>query len=158
MLRCSLSYAKIMQIECRTTSLLDCYAEMQLILCKDNARREQNEINKFISYAEPKLILSKDNPITFKHKIKGSETYLFSLNPTKILYARTTTESLQVQTTDLGLNHIHEIFPTAWGRKPHIRGFYSPRRGGNSDLCDSLWRFDYILSEYHITTREFSRR
>ena len=24
-----------MQIECRTTSLLDCYAEMQLILCKD---------------------------------------------------------------------------------------------------------------------------
>ena len=27
--------AKIMQIECRTTSLLDCYAEMQLILCKD---------------------------------------------------------------------------------------------------------------------------
>ena len=62
------------------------YAEPQLILCKDNARREQNEINKFISYAEPKLILCKDNPITFKHKIKGSETYLFSLNPTKILY------------------------------------------------------------------------
>ena len=28
-------FAKIMQIECRTTSLLDCYAEMQLILCKD---------------------------------------------------------------------------------------------------------------------------
>ena len=24
-----------MQIECRTTSLLDCYAEMQLILYKD---------------------------------------------------------------------------------------------------------------------------
>ena len=38
------------------------------------------------SYAEPQLILCKDNPITFKHKIKGSETYLFSLNPTKILY------------------------------------------------------------------------
>ena len=60
------------------------YAEPQLILCKDNARREQNEINKFISYAEPQLILCKDNPITFKHKIKGSETYLFSLNQTKI--------------------------------------------------------------------------
>ena len=28
-------FAKIMQIDCRTTSLLDCYAEMQLILCKD---------------------------------------------------------------------------------------------------------------------------
>ena len=42
MLRCSLSYAKIMQIEGRTTSLLDCYAEMQLILCKDNANRRQN--------------------------------------------------------------------------------------------------------------------
>ena len=38
----SLSYAKIMQTERRTTSLLDCYAEVQLILCKDNARREQN--------------------------------------------------------------------------------------------------------------------
>ena len=25
-----------MQTECRTTSLLDCYAEVQLILCKDN--------------------------------------------------------------------------------------------------------------------------
>jgi len=32
---CSLSYAKIMQIECRTSSLLECFAEMQLILCKD---------------------------------------------------------------------------------------------------------------------------
>ena len=53
---------------------------------KDNARREENEMNPFISYPEPKLILCKDNPITFKHKIKGSETYLFSLNPTKILY------------------------------------------------------------------------
>ena len=31
---CRKSYAKIMQIECRTTSSLDCSAEMQLILCK----------------------------------------------------------------------------------------------------------------------------
>ena len=30
---------KVMQIECRTTSLLDCYAEMPLILCKGNANR-----------------------------------------------------------------------------------------------------------------------
>ena len=37
-----LSYAKIMQIEGRTTSLLGCSAEMQLILCKDNANRRQN--------------------------------------------------------------------------------------------------------------------
>ena len=36
------------------------YSEPQLILCKDNARREQNEMNEFISYAEPKLILCKD--------------------------------------------------------------------------------------------------
>ena len=50
-----------MQTECRISSLLEYYTEVQLILCKDN-------------------------PITFKHKIKGSETYLFSLNPTKILY------------------------------------------------------------------------
>ena len=36
MLRRSLSYAKIMQIECRISSLLEYYAETQLILCKDN--------------------------------------------------------------------------------------------------------------------------
>ena len=32
--RCSLSYAKIMQTECRTSSLLERFAEVQLILCK----------------------------------------------------------------------------------------------------------------------------
>ena len=31
-----------MQIECNTTSLLDCFAEMQLIFCKDNANRVQH--------------------------------------------------------------------------------------------------------------------
>ena len=35
MLRCSLSYAKIMQTESRDASLLASYAEVQLILCKD---------------------------------------------------------------------------------------------------------------------------
>ena len=34
MLRCRQSYAKIVQIERRTTSLLDRYAEMPPILCK----------------------------------------------------------------------------------------------------------------------------
>ena len=33
----SLSYAKIVQGECRTSSLLERYAEPQLILCKDSA-------------------------------------------------------------------------------------------------------------------------
>ena len=36
------------------------YSEPKLILCKDNARREENEMNSFISYSEPKLILCKD--------------------------------------------------------------------------------------------------
>ena len=31
-----------MQIECKISSLLEYYAEMQLILCKDNANRMQN--------------------------------------------------------------------------------------------------------------------
>ena len=31
-----------MQIESRISSLLEYYAEMKLILCKDNANREQN--------------------------------------------------------------------------------------------------------------------
>ena len=39
--RCSLSYTKIMQTESRDASLLASYAEVQLILCKDNANREQ---------------------------------------------------------------------------------------------------------------------
>ena len=41
--RCSLSYAKITQIESRIAKhKFERYAEMQLILCKDNANREQN--------------------------------------------------------------------------------------------------------------------
>ena len=39
----SLSYAKIMQSECRTTSLLDCYAEVKLILCKDTSKQSQRQ-------------------------------------------------------------------------------------------------------------------
>ena len=35
------TYAKIMQTESRDASLLASYAEVQLILCKDNANREQ---------------------------------------------------------------------------------------------------------------------
>ena len=34
---------------------------MQLILFKDNANREENEMNLFISYPEMQLILFKDN-------------------------------------------------------------------------------------------------
>ncbi|KIP54041.1 hypothetical protein ST42_12605 [Prevotella pectinovora] len=40
------------------------YPEPKLILCKDNARREENEMNPFISYPEPKRILCKDNTNT----------------------------------------------------------------------------------------------
>ena len=36
--RCSLSYEKIMQIECKISSLLEYYAEMQLILCKESVK------------------------------------------------------------------------------------------------------------------------
>ena len=45
---------------------------MQLILCKDNANREENEMNSFISYPEMQLILCKDkqNSITNKFSIK----------------------------------------------------------------------------------------
>ncbi len=40
------------------------YPEPKRILCKDNARREENEMNPFFSYPEPKLILCKDNTNT----------------------------------------------------------------------------------------------
>ena len=35
------SFAKIMQIECRISSLLEYYAEMQLIFCKDSQKIKQ---------------------------------------------------------------------------------------------------------------------
>ncbi|WP_423810016.1 hypothetical protein, partial [Prevotella pectinovora] len=47
----------------------------QLILSKDNARREQNEINVFISYAEPQLILSKDNARREQNEINAFISY-----------------------------------------------------------------------------------
>ena len=40
--RCSQSYAKIVQTESRISSLFECSAEVQPILCKDCANREQN--------------------------------------------------------------------------------------------------------------------
>ena len=45
----SLSYAKIMQIESRTSNLFECYAEMQLILCKDKIFNQYNQTS-FIFY------------------------------------------------------------------------------------------------------------
>jgi len=36
------------------------YAEVQLILLKDNASREKNKRNLFLFYSETQLILSKD--------------------------------------------------------------------------------------------------
>ena len=56
-------FAKIMQIECRTSSLLECYAEMQLILCKDNAN-ERNE--SLLSDCRVQLILCKDKKKIWK--------------------------------------------------------------------------------------------
>ena len=46
-----------MQIECRTTSLLDCYAEMQLILCKGNANRVHGKVQSgFLSPLPVKVL------------------------------------------------------------------------------------------------------
>jgi len=42
LLRCSLSYAKIVQTERRASSLLERFAEVQPILCKDSANRAQS--------------------------------------------------------------------------------------------------------------------
>ena len=42
--RCSQSYAKIVQTESRTSSLFECFAEVQPILCKDN------EFNSILHY------------------------------------------------------------------------------------------------------------
>ena len=39
----SLSYAKIVQGECRTSSLLERYAEPQPILCKDKIIRDNSQ-------------------------------------------------------------------------------------------------------------------
>ena len=53
------------------------YPEPKLILCKDNARREKNEMNPFISYPEPKLILCKDNARRAQNKMKRRKTFIF---------------------------------------------------------------------------------
>ena len=45
MLRCNLFYAKIMQVECRISSLLEYYAEMPLILCKNTSFYVNLQIN-----------------------------------------------------------------------------------------------------------------
>ena len=48
-------------------------------------------------------------------------------------------------------NWHYRIFPTAWGMKPHIRGFCSPRRGENSEpiICSSK------TTAYDISTTWF---
>ena len=51
------SLAKILQIECRISSLLEYYAEMQLIFCKDFAN-ERNE--SLLSNCRVQLIFCKD--------------------------------------------------------------------------------------------------
>ena len=45
------------QIECRTTSLLDCYAEMQLILCKGNNLIHSIQQKGVISLSTPTTIV-----------------------------------------------------------------------------------------------------
>ena len=80
MLRCSLSYAKIVQTECRTTSLLDCYAEVQPILCKGNAKslscivyRYAN--NKLLDYYDDNGVFLKINIFSYRN----SATFYFAL-------------------------------------------------------------------------------
>ena len=41
-----------MQIESRTSNLFECYAEMQLILCKDNTNLGNMKQNLFLFIAE----------------------------------------------------------------------------------------------------------
>ena len=52
--------------------LFECYAEMQLILCKDNANREQNHQVLLECYAETQLSLCKDNANRMLFKINSS--------------------------------------------------------------------------------------
>ena len=52
------SFAKILQIECRISSLLEYYAEMQLIFCNDYAN-ERNE--SLLSNCRVQLIFCKDS-------------------------------------------------------------------------------------------------
>ena len=59
----SLSYAKIMQSECRTTSLLDCYAEVKLILCKDTSKQSQRQkiTFKYEDYNDSSFVTAVNN-------------------------------------------------------------------------------------------------
>ena len=63
LLRCSQSYAKIVQTESRISSLLECFAEVQPILCKDCANRIQSSVLELLrcsqSYAKIHIICEK---------------------------------------------------------------------------------------------------
>ena len=49
------------------------------ILCKDNANREENEMNLFISYPEMKLILCKDSNSFSIHALYIRKVFFFIL-------------------------------------------------------------------------------
>ena len=49
------------------------------ILCKDNANREENEMNLFISYPEMKLILCKDSNSFSIHALYIRKVFFFTL-------------------------------------------------------------------------------
>ena len=82
---------------------------MQLTLCKDNANREENEINLFISYSEMKLILYKDNANREENEIKHVyfltryETYIILPSP----QSHKNIDIAQVKETKFILFYIH---------------------------------------------------
>ena len=66
---------------------LVCYAEMPLILCKDNANREQNHQVLLECNAEMQLILCKDNANWHNYKIKICQRrHYFSSLPFKMTF------------------------------------------------------------------------
>ena len=89
---CGLSYARIMQIERRTTkpvcwNMFKCYAEMPLILCKDNANREQNHQACLNVMPRCRLSYCKDNANWHNYKIKICQrSHYFSSLPFKMTF------------------------------------------------------------------------
>ena len=74
LLRSSLSYAKIVQTECRKTSLLEFFAEVQPILCKDNASERNVSL---LTDCQVQLILCKDKAFLLYIQELPKEKYPF---------------------------------------------------------------------------------
>ena len=83
LLRCSQSYAKIVQTESRTSSLIEYFAEVQPILCKDCANRIQSSLLELLRCSQSS---AKIKIYVELNKIHGQFTIIHLKSSTFLLW------------------------------------------------------------------------